>query len=85
MLRSNLTYLGGGHSPAHAPDSPGTVHPLLARAYDLWEALPDDLDAATYARVLDGTNAYLESGDAIALELLYASAMPTTIPQAVAA
>ncbi len=52
------------------------THPLLARVWDLWEALPNDLPESVYLRVLDGTNQYLEASDAIALELLYASAVP---------
>ena len=51
--------------------------PLLGRAFVLWDALPEDLDAATYARILDGTNRYLAAGDAVSLELLYATAPQT--------
>lgn len=72
MSSDNLTYLGGGHSPAHTPDTPQGTPPLLARAYDLWEALPDDLPDYVYARILDGTNECLEAGDAPGLESLYA-------------
>ena len=64
-----------GHATLPAISRAGSiVSPLLLRAYDLWEALPETLAADTYARILESTNQYLEAGDAIALELLYASA-----------
>lgn len=74
MSSDHLTYRGPGGVPRSTPHSPRAIHPLLARAYDLWESLPDDLPLGTYTRILTGTNECLEAGDRAALESLYATA-----------
>jgi len=72
-----------GHATLRADNFAGSiVSPLLLRAYDLWEALPENLAADTYARILASTNQFLELGDALALELLYVS--ETTRPMVAA-